>query len=95
LRYSGELGLHDLSRNHINALTSDLLVILPGDRGTYSELQLAWEYDKNIFLFLGSGDVNGRKPAQLKKQFAGITVGDTKVQLEDWLNRTRIKLVSR
>ena len=46
LPYSGKLGLHDLSRNHINALTSDLIVVLPGDTGTYSELQLVVEYKR-------------------------------------------------
>jgi hypothetical protein len=33
LPYSGNQGLDPLSRNHINALTSDLIVIFPGRRG--------------------------------------------------------------
>jgi predicted Rossmann-fold nucleotide-binding protein len=94
LPYSGPKGRDPLSRNHINALTSDLIVILPGGSGTFSELRLAWEYEKDIFIFLGGGDLDGKKPAQLKNEFSGITVGDTNVQLKDWLTKTRTKLAS-
>jgi predicted Rossmann-fold nucleotide-binding protein len=44
LPFSGNKGSDPLSRNHINALTADLIVILPGGSGTLSELQLASEY---------------------------------------------------
>ena len=87
LPYSGKLGLHDLSRNHINALTSDLIVVLPGGSGTFSELQLAWEYDKDIMIYLGkNGTVDGQNPKQLKAKFSGdkIVVGDNETQLKEW-----------
>src|SRR5262245_2201025 len=51
LPYSGELGQHDLSRNHINVLSSAALVALPGGSGTASEVALAVEYGKPIVAF--------------------------------------------
>jgi predicted Rossmann-fold nucleotide-binding protein len=39
--HSGDEGRDTLSRNHINALTADLVVVLPGGSGTLSELELA------------------------------------------------------
>src|SRR5205823_8468532 len=53
LPFSGNKGTDPLSRNHINALTADLVVILPGGSGTFSELELAWEYGKDIMIFVG------------------------------------------
>jgi predicted Rossmann-fold nucleotide-binding protein len=90
LPYSGKLGLHDLSRNHINALTSDLIVVLPGEKGTYSELELAWQYDRDIMLYLGkNGTVDGQTPKQLKAKFDKIAVGDNEIQLKQWLKTTK------
>jgi len=43
---------HELSRNHINILTSDLLVVLYGSGGTLSECDLARHYGKPYRLFL-------------------------------------------
>src|SRR5262249_31920205 len=78
LPYSRDLGDHDLSRNHINILTSDAVIFLPGGFGTFSELQLAWEYDKPILIFLGTdGSINGKGARQIKAEFADITVADT------------------
>lgn len=44
---------HAQSRNHINVLTSDVLIALPGSAGTASEVQLAREYGRPVILFLG------------------------------------------
>jgi uncharacterized protein (TIGR00725 family) len=44
LPYSGPLGTDDLSRNHINVLSSDAVVALPGGKGTASEVALARRY---------------------------------------------------
>ena len=88
LPYSGDQGLDTLSRNHINALTSDLVVVLPGGSGTYSELQLAWEYNKDIMIYLGKdGTVDGQRPKQLKQRFSDdkIVVGANETQLKTWL----------
>jgi len=92
LPYSGDQGLDTLSRNHINALTSDLIVVLPGGSGTLSELQLAWEYDKHIMLYLGNnGNVGGQTPMQLKAKFSGgrVVVGLNGAQLSKWLKETK------
>ena len=51
LPYSGELGQHDLSRNHINILSSVAVVALPGGPGTASEVELALTYQKPILVF--------------------------------------------
>ena len=44
LPWSGERGQSPLSRNHINVLTSDVMIILPGGAGTESEAALAVKY---------------------------------------------------
>ena len=54
LPYSGNLGRHDLSRNHINVLSSDAIVALPGGSGTASEVALAVKYRKPIVVFTTS-----------------------------------------
>jgi len=51
------------SRNHINALTSDVIIALPGGAGTQSEVELALEYDIPVIFFLGTADINGNLPA--------------------------------
>ena len=38
----------DQSRNHINILTSDLVILLPGGEGTASEAELAVRYNKSV-----------------------------------------------
>lgn len=63
-------GLDQRSRNHINVLTADVVIVLPGrvhacniqlmvtagSSGTYSELQLAVKYKKKVIVYLGDGD---------------------------------------
>lgn len=51
LPYSGPLGAHDLSRNHINILSSDAIVALPGGEGTVSEITLAVRYEKPVIVY--------------------------------------------
>lgn len=51
LPFSGIDGQHDLSRNHINILSSDVVVALPGGDGTVSEVALALRYGKRIAAF--------------------------------------------
>ena len=50
----GKLGADPSSRNHVNILTSDVVVALPGSVGTASEVELAVRYGRPIVLF---GDV--------------------------------------
>lgn len=66
LPYSGREGKHDLSRNHINVLSADVVVVLPGGDGTASELELALEYGRPVILFLGTGTVAGSDAAGLR-----------------------------
>ena len=51
---SGERGTEPMSRNHINVLTSDIIVALPGDAGTGSEVRLAVRYERPIIAFVES-----------------------------------------
>ncbi len=85
LPLSGNRGTDPLSRNHINALTADLVVILPGGAGTLSELQLASEYGKDIMIFVGEGNVGGKTPEDLAKDFRGIEIGRNEQELRSWL----------
>jgi len=47
----GKLGTDPFSRNHINVLTSDVVVALPGSSGTASEVALAIRYGRPLVLF--------------------------------------------
>jgi uncharacterized protein (TIGR00725 family) len=51
LPHSGPLGREDLSRNHINVLSSAAIVALPGEAGTSSEVSLALEYHKPVIAY--------------------------------------------
>ena len=54
LPLSGERGMEPMSRNHINILTSDVIVALPGDAGTLSEVRLAGCYERPVIAFVES-----------------------------------------
>ena len=54
LPYSGERGTDVLSRNHINVLTADLVIVLAGRAGTSSEAHLAVSYNKPIAAFVAN-----------------------------------------
>ena len=86
LPLSGNKGTDALSRNHINALTADYVVVLPGGAGTLSELQLAWEYGN-----LGEGDVAGRTAEELTRDFGGIEVARSERELRSWLKSRKAK----
>jgi uncharacterized protein (TIGR00725 family) len=51
LPLSGVQGQDLLSRNHINVLSSDVVIVLPGGAGTASEVKLAERYRKPVFNF--------------------------------------------
>lgn len=53
------------SRNPVNVLTSNAIILLPGNDGTYAELRLAARYDKPRILYLGDGTIDGHKAADL------------------------------
>ena len=51
LPHSGPRGKDDLSRNHINILSSAAVVALPGELGTASEVSLAVDYNKPVIVY--------------------------------------------
>lgn len=60
---TGSEGTHELSRNHLNVLTADVVVALPGGAGTASEVELAVRYGKPVVLWLGErGAIEGLRP---------------------------------
>ncbi len=52
----GARGTEPQSRNHINILSSDVVVALPGGPGTRSELELALTYGRPLIAWLGTRD---------------------------------------
>jgi predicted Rossmann-fold nucleotide-binding protein len=54
---SGSRGWDASSRNHINVLTSTVVVALPGSDGTKSEVHLAVQYGRPVIAFLGEGSI--------------------------------------
>ena len=60
LPLSGERGTDPLSRNHINILSSDVLIALPGSSGTASEVSLALDYNRPLVAYLNNrADIEG------------------------------------
>lgn len=57
LPYSGPRGKDDLSRNHINVLTSDAVIALPGEQGTAAEVSLAVDYGKPVIVYAPRADL--------------------------------------
>ncbi len=55
LPLSGSSGTEFASRNHINALTADVIVALSGSHGTASEVRLAIRYKKPVIVYLPDG----------------------------------------
>ena len=51
LPLSGEQGQEPMSRNHINVLSADVVIALPGGLGTRSEVALALRYGRPVVLF--------------------------------------------
>lgn len=47
----GKAGASHDSRNHVNVLTSDVVVALPGSAGTASEVELSVRYGRPVILF--------------------------------------------
>lgn len=75
------------SRNHINVLTADVVLVLPGGSGTLSELELSVEYDwAPLMLFLGGLHVGGLSAGELVRDKApGAIVIDSASSLESTL----------
>ena len=65
LSHSGKKGTELQSRNHINILSSDVVVALPGSAGTSSEVRLALTYGRPIVAYLDSRDQIPDLPEQV------------------------------
>jgi predicted Rossmann-fold nucleotide-binding protein len=59
-----------LSRNHINVLTSDVVIALPGNEGTASEVDLALQYGVPLIIYTGAGKIGGRDAGELAGRYA-------------------------
>ena len=60
LPLSGEEGRDPMSRNHLNILSADVIVALPGGAGTRSEVELALQYRRPLMCWLGeAGSIPG------------------------------------
>lgn len=51
LPWSGERGTDPASRNHVNVLSSDAVIALPGGAGTVSEVLLALRYGRPLVAY--------------------------------------------
>ena len=74
---SGPEGTLGTSRNHINVLTADAIVALPGEAGTVSEMWLAVQYGVPIVAY----------GAHLKGRPFGITHARSLADVGDFLRR--------
>ena len=74
LPLSGRRGLDPLSRNHINVLSSAVLVALPGGAGTASEVALALRYHRPVIAYLDDPSQIDRLPAAavVESDFAAV-----------------------
>lgn len=52
LHQGGREGAEALSRNHINVLSSDVIIVLPGGSGTATEVSLAEKYGRKLVVYL-------------------------------------------
>lgn len=75
----------ETSRNHVNVLSSDVVVALPGGAGTASEIVLAVRYGKPLVLF-GRGDDGADLPAGGGRDMAAAST------LEETLAFVRMRL---
>lgn len=64
LPLSGARGTEALSRNHVNVLSADVVVALPGGQGTASEVALAVRYGRPVIAFVESrGEIPDLPPS--------------------------------
>jgi uncharacterized protein (TIGR00725 family) len=75
LPLSGITGTDPRSRNHINILSSDVVIVLPGNEGTESEMTLAVRYKKPVIAFFGDHAVEWQPPQ-------GVPIARTMAEVE-------------
>lgn len=64
----GEQGEDFLSRNHINVLTADVLIALPGGAGTLSEIRLRVQYGRKALVYIQDKTIWGLKGEDFETQ---------------------------
>ena len=84
LPLSGITGTDPRSRNHINILSSDVVIVLPGNEGTESEMTLAVRYKKPVIAFFGDHAVEWQPPQ-------GVPVARTMAEVESFVREALAK----
>jgi predicted Rossmann-fold nucleotide-binding protein len=79
LPLSGIAGTDPRSRNHINILSSDVVIVLPGNEGTESEMTLAVRYGKPVIAFFGDHAVDWQPPG-------GVATARTLAEVERFVS---------
>lgn len=85
LPLSGASGTGPFSRNHINVLSADAVVALPGSAGTWSEIELSLRYERPLAVF---DRPPGHSAQSVRAAAAGARVFTDLDQLVDWLRET-------
>ncbi len=85
LPLSGASGTGPFSRNHINVLSADAVVALPGSAGTWSEIELALRYGRPLAVF---DRPPGDSEQATRAAAAGAAVVTDLEELLDWLRGT-------
>jgi predicted Rossmann-fold nucleotide-binding protein len=67
-----------LSRNHINVLTSDVVIALPGNEGTASEIELAFQYGVPLIFYTDGHPIAGRTPEEYKAGYSAANAKEAK-----------------
>lgn len=67
LPLSGAQGTDPLSRNHINILSSQIIVAFPGGPGTASEMRLALQYNRPIIAYTEALLTNDSIPSTIPR----------------------------
>ncbi len=84
LPLSGNQGGEPLSRNHINILSSDVIIALPGGAGTLSEVMLAEHYKRPLVAYLHDrSELPGLPPS--------VTVVDTLEGVQEFV-KTHLRI---
>lgn len=73
LPHSGTRGEEPTSRNHVNVLSSDVLVALPGGAGTASEVRLARRYGRPLVAWIAEpGELDLPPDTPVAADVAGV-----------------------
>ncbi len=73
------------SRNHINVLSADLIIALPGGSGTYAEMKLAKQYEKPLVAIISEDDrIGGRAEQELVSE--GYSTVETLAGIRDFVS---------